>query len=691
MWDLTPNRYLSAFAALFAIVMGIGIASYVMSDRFATSEEWVIHSYRVISDVRRLASEFSQAESARRGFVILGDSTMLIDFDDALITFPRRLTDLKTLTADNPRQQERVAQLQSLFAERFAILKQSIDLRRQDPSATMQQLEFTRQGAALDDKTRSILDAMEIEESRLLLGRSQASVSRHSHATMFLVLAFLVASAMLLFLFLLMNAEVKRRTRAELLSRENEEKFRLLVNGIQDHAVIRVDLEGRIVTWNAGAERLFGFRSWEILGEPLDRLFDTCESDTPRRHLRTAFEQGHINDECRQIHKDGTSFWSTADVTLLRNEQGQPRGYAVITRDITERRQHQDEIEHREQQLDAFFSNAPVGLAIVDRDLRFQRINEPFAQINRVDSREQIGKPLRSVVAELFTQLEPLLGTVFQTGKPVLNHEVKGPSPTAPDVKGWWLKSVFPIAKDGETVTQLGIVVQDITVLKRAEAAVRRLSGRLLQIRDDERRRLARDLHDSLGQTLTAVKLNLSYLARDTSKLDERGRNAVIDSRELIDDSLKEVRTMSHLLHPPMLDDVGLVPAIRWFASGFAQRSAIQIELDLPADLPRMKSELETAIFRVVQESLTNVHRHSGSTTAAVRVESADGLLHVYVVDQGHGMSAEQLSFRQDAAPVGVGVIGMRERLRQLHGELEITSSRDGTTIHAVFPLGEVA
>jgi len=240
-------------------------------------------------------------------------------------------------------------------------------------------------------------------------------------------------------------------------------------------------------------------------------------------------------------------------------------------------------------------------------------------------------------------------------------------------------------------VTQMGIVVQDITGLKRAESAVRRLSGRLLQVRDDERRRLARDLHDSLGQILTAVKMNLSYLRRDTSSLDERGRSAVEESTELIDTSLKEVRTISHLLHTPMLDDVGLVPAIRWFVNGFSQRSSIQVDLDLPGDLSRLPTELETAVFRVVQESLTNVHRHSGSTTATVRLESKDDCLHLYVIDQGCGITPDELALRQESATLGVGLTGMQERLRQLRGQLEITSSSQGTSIHAILPLSEAA
>jgi signal transduction histidine kinase len=283
-----------------------------------------------------------------------------------------------------------------------------------------------------------------------------------------------------------------------------------------------------------------------------------------------------------------------------------------------------------------------------------------------------------------------MLRHVTASGEPLLNQEIRGPHPGDPDNSGWWLKSFFPIARKGDEVTQIGAIVQDITTLKRAEYSVRSLSRRLLQIRDEERRRLARDLHDSLGQMLTAVKMNLSYVSRDTSALSERGSTAINESVELVDVALKEVRTLSHLLHPPMLDEVGLVPALRWYANGFAQRSGIQVELDLPSSLGRLPTELETAVFRVVQESLTNVHRHSASPTAAVRLQTEDGNLHVTVSDQGCGIPPEKLSNSQDGtSAVGVGLLGMRERLRQLDGKLEISSNTQGTDIHATIPLSE--
>jgi PAS domain S-box-containing protein len=692
MWT-SPRSYTAAFVVAFSLLAGIGIASYVMSDRLAVREDRVIHSHEVISSLKSVAAELGQAESAQRGYVLTGDRTLLIEYDQGLKTIPQRVNELQSLIADNPQQQQqqRLSQLRPLIGADLALLALSVDLREHDPSASDQQLEFGRQSATLDNKILTLLTAMEEEENQLLRYRSRVSIRTQRRAAMVLVLAFLLASMTLVALFLIMNSEVRRRTRAELLAKEGEERFRHLVNGIQDYAVIRLSLEGRIMTWNLGAERLFGYHSQEILGQPLSDLFQSCDHETPEKHLRTALRDGHVNDECQQLRKDGTVFWATADVTLLRNDQSQAHGYALIVRDITERRQQQEEIKQREAQLNAFFSNASVGLAIIDKDLRFQRINDPFSRLNGLPPAENTGLHVRDVVKNLGAIIEPLIRQVACTGVPVLNYEVTGHPPTTPGVTGWWLKSFFPIAREGEAVTQIGAVVQDITALKRAENTVRWLSGRLLQLRDDERRRLARDLHDSLGQTLIAVKMNISYLGRHMSDLDERGRNAMAESKELVDSGLKEVRTLSHLLHPPMLDEVGLLPAIRWFATGFAQRSGIDVKLELPATFRRLPVEMETAVFRVAQESLTNVHRHSGSATAVVRLDVDSDSVHLRVIDYGCGIPPQKLSFQPESPTIGVGLLGMRERLRQLGGQLEIRSNGGGTTVHVIIPLRDAA
>ncbi len=207
----------------------------------------------------------------------------------------------------------------------------------------------------------------------------------------------------------------------------------------------------------------------------------------------------------------------------------------------------------------------------------------------------------------------------------------------------------------------------------------------MLQLQDDERRRIARELHDSVGQLLVGLTMNLSVVRADIDRLSKTAA-ALTDSEALVQEMSKEVRTISHLLHPPLLDEAGLSSAVRWYTEGFAQRSKIKVDLDLPADFGRLSPELETAIFRVVQECLTNIHRHSGSPIAKIRLLRLNGEVHVEVKDKGKGIPIEKREEMASAGMPGVGIRGMRERMRQLGGALEITSNGDGTVILARLP-----
>jgi len=247
--------------------------------------------------------------------------------------------------------------------------------------------------------------------------------------------------------------------------------------------------------------------------------------------------------------------------------------------------------------------------------------------------------------------------------------------------------------RDNETLqrahAELEKRIQERTAdLDSANNSLRQLSARLMQLQDDERRRIARELHDSVGQMLVALGMNLSTVKADLERLT-KAVNAVSDSAALVDDLNKEIRTISHLLHPPLLDEAGLASALRWYSDGFAQRSKIKVDLDLPIEFGRLSSEMETAIFRVVQECLTNVHRHSGSPVAKIHVHRDGEDVVVKVVDQGKGISPEQQGRMAAKGTPGVGLRGMRERVRQLGGSLEISSPGDGngTTILVRLPL----
>ena len=222
--------------------------------------------------------------------------------------------------------------------------------------------------------------------------------------------------------------------------------------------------------------------------------------------------------------------------------------------------------------------------------------------------------------------------------------------------------------------------------LDRTNQNLRELSARLMQLQDEERRRIARELHDSVGQMLAALTMNLAAVGSNLKRLTETV-NTVNDSAALVQEVSQEVRTISHLLHPPLLDEAGLASALRWYVEGFAQRSKIKVDLEVPADFERLARESETAIFRTVQECLTNIHRHSESPTARIRVSASDGQVFVEVEDRGRGIPPEkQLEMASTGTP-GVGIRGMRERFRQLGGSLEIHSDSKGTLMVARLPV----
>jgi signal transduction histidine kinase len=225
--------------------------------------------------------------------------------------------------------------------------------------------------------------------------------------------------------------------------------------------------------------------------------------------------------------------------------------------------------------------------------------------------------------------------------------------------------------------------------LRASEQSLRELSGQLLRLQDEERRRLGRDLHDSLGQYLAVLKMGLDSLHL-TSQTEGAGTQ-ISECLRLAEESIREVRTISYLLYPPMLEEMGLSTAIPWYLEGFGKRSGIETTLDISPACRRLPRDVELAIFRVLQESLTNVHRHSGSATAQVRIRVEGGAVILEVADRGKGIPPASLEAGRDAVgTLGVGLRGMHERMRQLGGKLELSSSAAGTTVVATVPCEEV-
>ena len=228
-------------------------------------------------------------------------------------------------------------------------------------------------------------------------------------------------------------------------------------------------------------------------------------------------------------------------------------------------------------------------------------------------------------------------------------------------------------------------LVQDITQKTRSEEELHRVSQKLMRARDLERRHVARELHESAGQSLAALKMTLGNLREALPKKNRQAAALLDNCFELADEVVREVRTVSYLMHPPLLDEAGLAPALRWYVRGFSDRSKIQVALNIPENFGRLHQEIETTAFRLVQEALTNVHRYSGSRTARIRLSHENGYVRLEVKDDGCGLSRPASSYLTEAT--GVGIPGMRERVSELNGVLEIESAPGrGTTIRAVLP-----
>jgi two-component system NarL family sensor kinase len=225
--------------------------------------------------------------------------------------------------------------------------------------------------------------------------------------------------------------------------------------------------------------------------------------------------------------------------------------------------------------------------------------------------------------------------------------------------------------------------------LRSNEESLRQLSARLLQLQDEERRHIARDLHDITGQKLAFQSMALSALqTKQASNLDAEAQQVLSDALVLNKEVSAEIRTLSYLLHPPLLDELGLSSAARWYAAGFTKRTGIPIDIDVPQEIKRLSPDAEVAIFRVLQESLTNVHRYANTAKARLRLSTTADNIKVEIEDYGKGMPARSKSPQKSVARRGVGIQGMTERIRQLGGRLEITSRpRRGTLVTATIPL----
>jgi len=390
---------------------------------------------------------------------------------------------------------------------------------------------------------------------------------------------------------------VTERKLAELALLESDERFNSLMKGVKEYAIFCLDPLGYVVTWNAGAERLKGYRAEEIIGQHFSVLYprEDVMSGNPEQELAEAAQRGQSEDEGWRVRKDGSRFWANVVITALRDPGGNLHGFAKLTRDMTERHQKEETLTKAKGLLELHVEQRTAVLARVNEQLR--------AEIAFRERAEE----------ELKTSLDQL----------------------------------------------------------------RALAGRLQSVREEERTLIAREIHDELGQACTAIKMDLALIGRKTTRTQSQLRAKVKSATQVMDNMIVTLRKIASELRPRALDDLGLTAALEWQAQEFESRTGIHCRVVWPQEPIALDSERSTAIFRIFQESLTNVARHAHATRVEARLErDADQLL-FQVHDNGRGFDPEEAKAR-----MSLGLVGMQERALLLNGELKVEGVPGaGTTI----------
>jgi len=377
--------------------------------------------------------------------------------------------------------------------------------------------------------------------------------------------------------------------------------------------------------------------------------------------------------------------WYLVSSYPLYNDEYQPWGTVFVVRDITERKRAVATIQEERDRAQQYLDIAEVILLALDMEGRITLINRKGCSTLGWEEHELLGR--NWVDTCLPVRLRDKIRTAFHnllTGDfSYIENEVLTKSGEERMIG--WRNTVL---RDGEG-RLIGTLSsgEDITARKRAEEELQRLSGRLLRLQDEERSRIARDLHDTTGQNLVALATMLDRLRGSISSAERKSRKLLSQCKALVDQCIREVRTLSYLLHPPMLDQAGLEDAIRDYVDGFIRRSGIQVELELSPLVGRMARDVELALFRIVQESLTNIQRHSGSERAKIRIHRNSDLT-LEISDLGHGLPASVLGGKEKRRfEGGVGIPSMRERVKLIGGQLHIKSTSQGTTVRVAIPL----
>lgn len=500
------------------------------------------------------------------------------------------------------------------------------------------------------------------------------------------------------------NLDIQNRKKSEIALQRATTQFQVVTDTMAV-AVTRCSRDLRFLWVNPRYAEWIGKPIEEIIGHSIVEVLGQERFEKLQRHIERVLEGNPVSYQEQVTFKGLRERWISVNYAPTFNSVGTADGWVSSIVDITDRKQKDAELAKQARLLDFSF-NAVMLRGAHNRITYWNRGAEDLYGWTKEDALGRI--PYELLQTDFPEPLESILEQLQREGRwqgELVHSDKSGRRLTVlsrwalthdPETKSDSISEInIDITQTKEAERQLHLLVQTLEArilqrtqeLENATEKLRELSQRLLRTQDEERRRIARELHDGVGQLLAALKMNFTKLTREKANLSAEAGQSLEENISLIEQASQEIRTMSHLLHPPLLDEVGLESALRWYVEGFAERSSINVRMEMAAGfgeaLPR---EMALALFRIVQECLTNVHRHSASATAVVKVERLEKDIRVEVADEGKGISREIRENIASGQSSGVGLRGLRERIRQFGGRLEVQSGQVGACIISVLP-----
>ena len=524
------------------------------------------------------------------------------------------------------------------------------------------------------------------------------------------------------------NTDITEQLEMEKALRESEQQFRTLANSIPQLAWM-ADQEGYIFWYNDRWYDYTGTKLEDMEGWGWQKVHHPDEVARVVERIKLAFATGEPWEDTFPLRSQAGAYrWFLSRALPIKDAHGKVVRWFGTNTDITVQRQMEsalresrDELERRvaerttalseaneilkaeiaerkrieerlitqteilqrgEREFSTLVENSPDIIARLDRNLHYIYMSPELERATGISPDEFIGKTPRQV---------PLKDYDWRTFEASCREAItrKAAVHRAIDYEGrnYWTRVIPEFGLDG-TVESVMTISQDVTDRVRAEKELEQLTSQMFRLQDEERRRISRELHDGTAQNLFGISVNLAKLNQSSGGTTET-RELIEECESLGNKTLQEIRTLSYLLHPPLLDEAGLVSALQWYVQGFTKRSGIYVDV-FAEPIDRLPADFELALFRIVQEALTNVRHHSGSETASIRLESRSGEIFLEIRDKGRGLApskpASGANEAEDLIEMGVGIPGMQQRLRQLGGRLEIDSNSEGTTITAVVP-----